>query len=310
MLSKIARSLFLGSVGIVLASPLAAQDNSWRIDPAHSMARLFLESSKSPGTSVNVGVARINGEVDHVRDLPGDAAFDFTIYPADEASAQLSTGNKLLVGTSQEAPGYTVITFKSKQTLPTGGGACRVIGALTMMYIERDALYDPNKGYSGPVFGPAVYHSEQRDAVFEFHQVGKFPLRESKKSTAQLSGSIVIGGKDFPDLLTAVSSTDWPVFVADERCVMPSTVGEDFSGPVCTGKVVEPLPRVDIHCQMSATVGESFSGEVCTGTALKMTPGSTTGNYKGKSPRSSAVPGDLIADQVKIQLDMRLLPAD
>jgi len=83
-------------------------------------------------------------------------------------------------------------------------------------------------------------------------------------------GSSVIAEEDFPELMNAVAATDWPIFVTREDCVMPSNVGEDFSGAACTGGRIDRLARTDVHCQMPSTVGEDFAGEVCTGTALQL----------------------------------------
>jgi len=119
------------------------------------------------------------------------------------------------------------------------------------------------------VYGPPVVHSEKKEAVFEFERMGVSAVRARERGTAELSGSTVVGAGDYPDLFTAVSAMDWPAFVEDEQCTWPSAVGEDFSGPVCTGETVEPLPRTDIHCEMPSTVGKDFAGEVCTGTPLQ-----------------------------------------
>ena len=87
-------------------------------------------------------------------------------------------------------------------------------------------------------------------------------MRARQQGAGELSGSSVIGAEDFPELFTAVSATDWPGFVEDKHCTWPLTIGEGFSGPACSGKTIEPLPRTDIHCEMPSTVGEDFAGEV------------------------------------------------
>jgi hypothetical protein len=92
---------------------------------------------------------------------------------------------------------------------------------------------------------------------------------------------------------------------------MPSVVGEDFSGPVCTGKTVGTLPRGDIHCEVPLTVGgEDFSGEVCTGTALQMASSDAVLNQWERHQHRAGTPKELIANEVMIQLDMKLARTD
>lgn len=125
-----------------------------------------------------------------------------------------------------------------------------------------------------------------------------------------MTASSVIIGEDFPELSNSVSVMDWPAFVANERCVMPSNVGEDFSGPGCTGNLVELTPRPDIHCEMPATVGESFAGEVRTGDPLRIAPSDAAENNAGKHQHKTGAPNELAANEVMIQLDMKLTRTD
>jgi polyisoprenoid-binding protein YceI len=268
-LKRIAGSAFVILVGIISVTPVVARDAAWRIDSEHSTARLFLAPSKSPHVNVNVGVARTSGEVGDIGDDPSESVFDFTIYPADETATPTPSGYRRSHETPPIAAAHTVITFKSKHVVPIGGGAFRVTGELTLTYIERSTTYDPTEAYAGPVYGPPVAHSEKREAVFEFQRMAASAMRARKQGAGELSGSSVIGAEDFTELFTAVSAMDWPVLVEDEHCTWPLTAGEDFSGPVCTGKTVEPLPRTDIHCEWPSTVGEDFAGEVCTGTRYR-----------------------------------------
>jgi hypothetical protein len=43
---------------------------------------------------------------------------------------------------------------------------------------------------------------------------------------------------------------------------MPSTVGEDYSGAVCTGTLIAAIS--DDNCHMPATAREDYSGPQCT----------------------------------------------
>jgi polyisoprenoid-binding protein YceI len=309
MLERIAGVVLVIFVGVTSATPVVAQNTVWRIDPEHSTARLFLASSKSPQVNVNVGVARMSGIVGDIGGDPSESVFDFTIYPADETAPTSSNGK----GSEQNAPlaeAHTVITFKSEHVVPIGGGAFRVTGELAVTYIERSATYDPTAAYAGPVYGPPVVHSETKEVVFEFERMGVSAARVPERGTAELSGSTVVGAHDYPELFTAVSAMDWPAFVEDEQCTWPSTVGRYFLGPVCTGETVEPLPRNDIHCKMPSTVGRDFAGEVCTGTPLQTAQSDAVLNRWEKQQHRAGTPDEIIANEVVIQLDLRLTQTD
>ena len=271
--------------------PVLAQSTVWRIDSEHSTARLFLASSRRPDASINVGVARTSGEIEQNAGGLAPHNFDFTIYPADETASQ-ARSEEQRGQNPPDAADYTVISFKAKRVATVDGETFHVTGELTLTYVERTATYDPSEAYSGPVYGPAVTHSVKQEAVFAFHQVDAADAQTANDENSEWSGSSTIRGEAFPELLQAVATADWPRFVADEKCEMPSNVGEDFSGPICTGKPVDLDARKDVQCEMPATVGEDFAGEVCTGTPLLTAINDAA--------------DDRAANQVVIQLDLRL----
>jgi polyisoprenoid-binding protein YceI len=304
MLKRVSGTVIVVLIGIIPAMPVVAQNTAWRIDSEHSTARLFLASSKSPDAVVNVGIARLSGVVDDIGGDPKASAFDFTIYPADETT--VPTSSEETRGDLLDADAYTVISFKSKQVVPTGGGAFRVTGDLTVTYIERSTTYDATEAYAGSVYGPPIMHSEKREAVFAFRRMSAPALQTANGRTAELSGSSAITAEDFPELVSAVSATDWPAFVEDEQCAMPLDIGEDFSGPRCTGEVVQPTPRTDVHCRMRASVGQDFAGEVCTRTPLQI---ETSEGVESRAEESQHRPGpqnNLVANELEIQLDLQL----
>jgi polyisoprenoid-binding protein YceI len=304
MLKRVSGAAVVVLVGIISAMPVAAQNNTWRIDSEHSTARLFLASSKTPDAEVNVGIARLRGVVDDIGGDPRASAFDFTIYPADETIVPSSSEETR--GDLPDADVYTVISFKSKQVVPTGGANFRVTGDLTVTYIERTATYDATVAYSGPVYGPPVMHSEKREAVFVFQRMSAPTSQKPNERAAELSGSSAIVAEDFPELVNAVSATDWPALVADEHCVMPLDIGEDFSGPRCSGEAVEPTPRTDVHCRMRTRVGEDFAGEVCTGTPLQLGTSERAETPAEKPKHGRGAQNNLVANELKIQLDLQL----
>jgi polyisoprenoid-binding protein YceI len=307
VLKRVSGTAVVVLVGIISAMPVAAQNTAWRIDSEHSTARLVLASSKRPDAIVNVGIARLGGVVDDSRDHPGESAFDFTMYPADETTVPTTSDDP---SDLPDADAYTVISFKSKQVVPIGRGAFRVTGDLTLTYIERSTTYDATVAYSGPAYGPPVMHSEKRDAVFTFHWISAATLQTLNGRSAELSGSSAIAAEDFPELFSAVSATNWPAFVADGRCVMPLNVGEDFSGPLCSGEVVEPTPRTDIRCRMRATEGQDFAGEVCTGTPLQVATSEDAEPRAEERQHGPGAPNSLVANELKIQVDLQLRRID
>ncbi len=84
---------------------------------------------------------------------------------------------------------------------------------------------------------------------------------------------------------------------------MPANVGEDFSGPACTGEVVEVAARKDLRCDTPAMVGEDFSGEVCTQIAPSIVAPDQGQSISAKH-RHNADPNHLVANEVQIKLDL------
>src|SRR5215469_1300594 len=298
MFRKALFSLALISSGMLLCGQLVlAQANVLGIDSVRSTARLLLGSTQKPGSVINVGVARLNGQVRWNAADPTRSAFDFTAYPADANDPGLGPDGVRLRRNTPATPNYTVLSFKSNHVVPADGGAVRVTGKLTVSRVERIASNDPNEAYSGPTYAPAIVRSASRTVTFLFS-----PASSAKEVPSAWLVSGAITGDEFPDLLVAVSAADWPAFVDDEDCVLPSTVGEDFSGPACTGKTVDPLPRTDVQCAMPAAVGEDFAGETCTGTPLQYA--SDLSAQRALDHVNSA--NELVANEVQFQLVLQL----
>jgi polyisoprenoid-binding protein YceI len=306
MLKKLALVTWVAVSGLIFVAPAPAQNTSWRIDSEHSTARLFLASSRNPDDTVNVGVARAKGLVNRSADDSGMPDFDFTIYLADKTASLERFKQEENNKKPRNGPDYTLISFESTRVVRVDKETFRVTGNLTLTYAKRLATYGPSEAYSGPVYGPADTHSQRQEVVFEFHQVNPSRAREANKGSAEWSAFSTISGENFPELLDAVSETDWPTFVADEHCVMPSTIGEDYSGPSCAGERVEPAPRKDFHCEMPPTVGEDFAGEECTHTSSPVVITDTAEIEWERRHHGRGEPNQLVANEVQIQLDLQL----
>jgi len=289
MFRKLAFGGLVAIGSLIVVTPVKAQSTVRRVDSTHSTARLFVASSKSPDKNINVGVARLNGKVRWNAADPVKSTFDFIMYPADEKEPGQ---------TRSKSANYAILSFKSKHVDPAGNDTVRVTGELTVSDVERIASYDPSESYSGPTYSPAVVHSAKHEATFVFQRA-----KAGDDTARDLGGdwvaTTVVVGEDFPELLSAVSATNWPVYVAEENCTMPSTIGEDFSGPACTGKDVDTLAHTDLQCTTPLTVGEDFAGEVCTGTPLQVASEYSAQNHKAEA-------NQLVADEVKIQLAVRM----
>jgi polyisoprenoid-binding protein YceI len=296
MFKKVSEFALVALTGLFSVAPVLAQSSTSQIDSEHSTARLYLASTRNPDTNLNVGVARTSGVVNPNSGNSVTPDFDFTIYPADKKpSLARSTANR-----REDKPNYTVITFKSRRVVPLAADTYHVSGDLTLTYVQRTVSYDPSEGYSGPTYGPSITLSQTQPASFEFRRA----TPSGSTANAEWVASSNISAEDFPELLAAVSSTAWPVFVADEQCSMPSNIGsEDYSGPTCTGERVDVAARKDLRCDTPLTVGEDFSGEVCTQVAPAIVTPDQGQSFSAKR-HHNADPNRLVANEVQIRLDL------
>jgi polyisoprenoid-binding protein YceI len=242
----------LTAVILPILSPLAFADGSaWSLDPTTSSARFFQGSTANPD-SVNSGVARVTGKVMLDTNDLDKSVIDFSIYPADENWGHaLSPEGNLPSGYVPDSSDHTLMTFKSERIVTEGNDKFEVIGELTLTHVERSVTMDANEAYAGPVYGDPVVRSETREVTFLL-----------TKDALDLSGSARVNHEDFPELLSAIQDTNWPTVVQNERCQMPSTIGEDYRGPTCTGTVIAATHND--NCQtLTSPGGEGYTGPVC-----------------------------------------------
>ena len=297
MFKKVSEFALVAVTGLFSVAPVLAQSSTSQIDSEHSAARLYLASTRNAGSNLNVGVARTSGVVKLNSGDPATPDFDFTIYPADKKpSLGRSAANH-----REDKPDYTVIAFKSRRVIPLAADTYRVSGELTLTYVQQTVSYDPSEGYSGPTYGPSITLSQTQPASFEFRRA----TPSGSTANAEWIASSNISGEDFPELMTAVSSTIWPLFVADEKCVNPSNLGtEDYSGPACTGERVDVAARKDLRCDTPLTVGEDFSGEVCTQVAPSIVTPDQGQSLSAQHHHNKADANHIVANEVQIQLDL------
>lgn len=190
-------------------------------------------NSQANPHSLNVGVARVNGEVNLVASDPAASLADFTLASADTGTLQ------------------TKIAFKSTRTV-VENDEVDVIGDLTLTVLERDATYNPTEDYAGPAYGEIVVRNVTRQVVFVFSRENL----AQQNAKANISATALIGRENFSELIPAIYAANWPPVVEDERCQMPTSMGEDYAGPSCTGTVVETHNAASIP----ANVSEDYRG--------------------------------------------------
>ena len=262
------RAITYASAAFFVTS-LALASDTWILDSGRSNARLF-QGSRANSDAVNTGVARVTGKVKlDANDL--DASFfELSFYPADEDWGHaLSPEGTLTTGYVPDSTDQTVLTFKSTRILRIGNGQLAVIGNLTLTRVERTVIATPTEDYAGPVYGDPVIHNETREITFLFPSASAAhvsrpltPAMLQKRAVLEIVGSASVDRDEFPELLSAIKETNWPTVVQNSDCHVPSTVGEDYSGALCTGTLVEATR--DDNCDTPASVGEDYSGPQCT----------------------------------------------
>jgi polyisoprenoid-binding protein YceI len=262
------RAITYASAAFFVTS-LALASDTWILDSGRSNARLF-QGSRANSDAVNPGVARVTGKVKlDANDL--DASFfELSFYPADEDWGHaLSPEGTLPTGYVPDSTDQTLLTFKSTRILTIGNGQLAVIGNLTLTRVERTVIATPTEDYAGPVYGDPVIHNETREITFLFPNASTAhvsrpltPAMLQKRAVLEIVGSASVDRDEFPELLSAIKETDWPAVMQNNDCHVPFTVGEDYSGALCTGTLVEATR--DDNCDTPASVGEDYSGPQCT----------------------------------------------
>jgi hypothetical protein len=265
------RAVTFASAAFFVTS-LALAGDTWILDSSRSHARLF-QRPRTKSESVDTGVARDRESKVDTNDL--DASFfNLSIYPADEEWVHaLSPEGALPPGYIPDSTDQTLVRFNSSRILRTGDGKLEVIGDLTLTRVERTVTATPTEADAEPVYGTPVSHNETHEIRFLFpsvsveHRSGTLaPAMQQKRGVLEIMGSARIDRDEFPEVFRATRETDWPPVVQNvvqhKDCHMPSTAGEDYSGAVCTAKLIAATR--DDNCHILYSVGEDYSGSQCT----------------------------------------------
>jgi hypothetical protein len=228
--------LILLAFAITAGVAAAQAGEPWQIDSGHSYARLSLGAGSN---ALEIGVARVSGDVVFDANDPVDPVVNLRIAPENDTGADHAT-----------------ISFSSKRSMITADGKLAVTGELTVTRIERSATMEPNEAYSGPQYGDSVTRTESRQATLVFSDPGQNPVHNG---VMRFVGNTYVSREHFPQLLDALTLDDWPPqLVNDEKCAAPSTIGEDYHGVKCTGTVIASVRNAVVPT--GAPSGEGFYG--------------------------------------------------
>jgi polyisoprenoid-binding protein YceI len=229
--------LLLLAFAVCFASvPARAQGSNWKVDAEHSIARLSVGSGSN---AVEIGVARVSGEVVFDSSDPADPVVTLNLKPGNGA-----------------AEDYRHLSFTSTGSARTTDGRLVVTGNLSVTRVERSVTIEPNEAYAGPVYGEPTAHTDTHEITLVFSDPRQ-PVLPSGQM--ELSASTTLSRESFPQLLDAMTPGAWPtMLVNNETCRVPSTIGEDYSGPVCTGTVIATVTNEE---RITGTAGgEDYRG--------------------------------------------------
>lgn len=257
-------AVLLTSAGVLLAvaisgNPAAvAPAGLWRVDAKYSDAQMVTNAMTNYGKNkimYTVGIARVTGQVNLDKDNPDKSSFDFTMYPASFSEPPMNEEGRAKTAWLAHFANHTLVSFHSKGAYRTPEGKLKTTGYLVVTRVDRNVEVTPSESYSGPVYGPPMVHRVTHPASFLF----EIPATTGGSGDAEIvaSGSTSVAREDFPQLVKSVLNTYWPPVVQDENCTQPSNIGEDYSGPKCTGTFLDApgLP------EESRLVGEDYPAQ-------------------------------------------------
>lgn len=140
----------LGSAA--LAVPLAAQSDTWKLDPNHSAAQFSVR---------HLGISTVRGNFNKISGTavydPADPTKDSVDITIDAASIDTRVENRdkdLRSDHFFDVEKYPTLTFKSRRVESVGAGKLKVIGDLTMHGVSKEVTLD--------VDGPTEPMKDQR----------------------------------------------------------------------------------------------------------------------------------------------------
>jgi polyisoprenoid-binding protein YceI len=187
---------------------------------------------------------------------PVKSSLVFNIYPAGTHPPAVNPNGKLEIDGLSDVANYTLLSFHSRRARLSRDGKLELTGGLTLTHVERAATLMWSEAYAGPVYGDPIIQTVTREVTFVLETPSPADGQAQANKRTAISASATIKEEHFPELQRSIVDTNWPPLVQNERCQMPSTVGEDYHGAVCTGT---PL-NIRLSREPSLTVGEDYPG--------------------------------------------------
>ena len=255
--SKLWKGLCRAAIAIVAtgiaAVPASAQSNNWTVDSDRSEARIAIEGNAGGSAqSITLGGAGVSGTLRLDRNDLKKSTLQYNIYSAGSRLAVVEPGGQMA-----DAAPYTLLSFRSEKVSLAAGGNLQVSGILTVTRVECKAELTPNEAHGNPVYIARVVSQAAREESFVIAVPASRPRDARGDAKTELSTLLTINREDFPELVNAVLSTNWPAQAQDKNCEGPLTAGEDYAGYLCTGSAVTPRSIT----RTAASFGEDYPGE-------------------------------------------------
>jgi hypothetical protein len=147
-----------------------------------------------------------------------------------------------------------MICFHSQGAEQTTDGRLKATGTLGMIRVDRNVELTANEAYSGPVYGPPIFHHVTRPATFVF-DAPAVATNGRNKGSLETSGSYSMAREDFPQFFRTVLATQWPAVIQEQNC-QTAYASEAYAGSQCAGTFL--LPSFPLG--PAASPGEDYPG--------------------------------------------------
>jgi polyisoprenoid-binding protein YceI len=231
---------------------------SWSVDARHSDAQLITDGTTDYGktkTDITIGFGKVTGglKIDEVE--PTQSHVDLHIFPAMSNGDPIEEDGKVRSRWMANRANHTMLCFHSKNVTRTSNGQLQTMGDLTLVRVDRNVqIPAANEAYSGPVYGPPIINRVTHQTTLIFDVAADANVQ--KDGAIEASASTKVFREDFPQLVKAVLSTNWPPLVQDENCTVPGP-SEAYSGAKCSGTYLRgpSLPE-----DPGTHIGEDYPG--------------------------------------------------
>jgi len=242
MLNTTGRLGMVVALAGLLSLPAFAGTKDWKVESGHSYGEIATEARANQShETVVLGATKVSGTLRLDSENIANSSFQFDVDPE---------------GNPQDANSYTVLRFRSRTAELAGNGKLRVTGPLTVTRVELEAESVASEGYSGPQFTGRVVKESTREQSFLLDLPGDDPVNAQGQATSDVTAQARINAEDFPELVTAVESTNWPALASGQNCAVSGS-GEGYSGYTCTGSAVGQRSIT----RTASSFGEDYPGD-------------------------------------------------